>query len=48
MRLFNLSSLSPLASDGPKTPGQLIAAAAPWALVAVIALAFLIAEGVFR
>ena len=48
MRLFNLSFLSPLAPDGPATPRQLLAAAAPWALVAGVALAFLIAEGVFR
>ncbi|NBB15724.1 hypothetical protein GVN21_10195 [Caulobacter sp. SLTY] len=48
MRLFNLITLSPLASDEPATPRQVLVAAAPWALVAGVALACLFVEGVFR
>ncbi|WGM37415.1 hypothetical protein [Caulobacter sp. NIBR1757] len=42
MRLFNLFRLSPLAAGEPSSPVQLAIAAAPWALVAVIALALLV------
>lgn len=48
MRLFNLISLSPLASDEPATLRQVLVAAAPWAVLAVVSVAFLFVEGVFR
>jgi hypothetical protein len=42
MRLFNLFRLSPLAAGEPSSPAQWAIAAAPWALVAVFAVALLI------
>ncbi|MFN3858999.1 MAG: hypothetical protein ACK4RV_14750 [Caulobacter sp.] len=41
MRPYELWRLSPLAGGGPSTLIQLAIAAAPWALVAVLALAML-------
>jgi hypothetical protein len=42
MRLFNLFRLSPLAAGEPASPAQLAIAVAPWALVAVFAVALLV------
>jgi hypothetical protein len=42
MRLFNLFRLSPLAAGEPASPAQLAMAVAPWALLAVFAVALLV------
>lgn len=42
MRLFNLFRLSPLAAAEPASRGQLAMAVAPWALVAMGAVALLV------